>query len=562
LFVVTISASTAAAAADLPADYYPLLGKGVARVEERLASESGADLRTLESVPGWRHFPSALLVAAVLYSRPYPANARCDDVRLKALTHQIGDLLAREHAAGRYTTRLDHHRDTYMWLEAYRLLERDLDTERRGRWREALLGLLRELAGQVAEKQDYPAYHAPFISTSPNHYALWSSTVHLGGKVLAKPEWEQLGARVLHRFATEEQDPDGYWGELTRAGPTTGYDYVTATGLALYYEHSPDPAALAALRRSTDFHKFFTWPDGTPVETINDRNRYWPVSAWGHFGFSHFPDGRRYAEFLTSFLKTDHLDLEALGRLAQDALYFHGGPTSPIPQDQARMHHQLRVPAGIRRNAPWTTCLSAIVAPSTSSRWFLDRQGHLSVFHDKLGLIITGANSKDQPELATFTEPFRGRIVRVPISSRLKMTDEGDRLGLGLESFFAVIEVKPASGSRLDVSFAITASSRMAGARLHLQLVLKPGERLTTAADRDVVVSDQPIRWSAVEVGSSISHRGWTLRLDPGAELTWPVFPFNPYRNGPETDLDHAVATLAYPLQGSQTITIAVEARP
>jgi|SRR5438128_1027377 len=82
----------------------------------------------------------------------------------------------------------------------------------------------------------------------------------------------------VQETSTEEQAPDGYWGEWSRNGPTTGYDYLTMAGVALYYERSHDPTALEALRRSTDFHKFFTWPDGTPVETSNDRNRYWGVS--------------------------------------------------------------------------------------------------------------------------------------------------------------------------------------------------------------------------------------------------------------------------------------------
>jgi hypothetical protein len=334
---------------------------------------------------------------------------------------------------------------------------------------------------------------------------------------------------------------------------------VTVTGVALYYEHSKDPAALQALRRSTEFHTFFTWPDGSPVETINDRNRYWSVSAWGHFGFSHFPVGRRYAEFLTSYLEADRLDLESLGRLAQDVLYYHEGPSSPIPQDQEHMHHRLRVPAGIRRDKPWTTCLSGIVAPYTSSQWFLDRQGHLSVFHDRLGLILTGANSKHQPELATFSERDSGRVVHVPISSELIMTDEGDRLGLALENYFAAIETKPPSRNRLEVRFSITPKDRMADAKLHLQLVLKPGERIETAAGQGTVVGKEPIRWKSDALGAWIRHSGWTLNLVPGAELTWPIFPYNPYRAAPETDLDHAVATLTYPLTGKQTIALAIE---
>src|SRR5262249_46534663 len=78
----------------------------------------------------------------------------------------------------------------------------------------------------------------------------------------------------------------------------------------------------------TTFHKYFTWPDGTPVETINGRNRHWGVSPWGHFGFSHWPDGRGYAEFLASWFATGKLDSKTIGRIAQSALYYHEGPTN------------------------------------------------------------------------------------------------------------------------------------------------------------------------------------------------------------------------------------------
>ena len=393
---------------------FSLLTAGIDRVAQRLEAEPNVNLAALESTAGWKHFPSALLVSAVLYTHQHPSNLRKGDAKIIALAHRIGDLLASEHAQGRYNSRLDHHRDTYMWLEAYRLLELGLGDERRARWSAALLDLIAKLADDVAAKQDYPLYQSPFISTSPNHYALWAKTVYLGGKVFQKEAWDRLAERVMHRFAAEEQATDGYWGEWSSNGPTTGYDYLTMAGVALYYEHSRDPAALAALRRSTDFHKFFTYPDGTPVETINDRNRYWGVSSWGHFGFSHFPDGRRYGEFLTGFLAAKELDLESLGRLAQNALYFHEGPTAPIPQDQPRYYHQMSVPAGIRKNGPWVTCLSGLIGTPTTSRWYFDRQGHLSVFHEKLGLIITGANSKNQQELATFTEKIGDRVVHVP----------------------------------------------------------------------------------------------------------------------------------------------------
>lgn len=352
--------TSTSAAVELPARYFRLLESGMAQVERRLAAEPDADLQRLEAKPGWRHFPSAILVAAVLYAKSHPANERQSDTKMLSLAQKIGDRLATEQENGYYATRLDHHRDTYMWLEAYRLLERELGEERRARWRQALLDNLTPLAAEVAKRQDYPWYQSPFIGTSPNHYSLWSSTLHLGGRIFGNQEWEDLGARIMHRFAAEEQTPDGYWGEHSRFGPTTGYDYLTTTGVALYWEHSQDSKALEALRRSTDFHKHYTYPDGIPVETINDRNRHWGVYMWGHFGFSHFPDGRRYAEFLTSFYSEARMDLESLGRMAQSALYFHEGPVAPIPQDQLRYAHQMSVPAGIRKSGPWVVCLSGL----------------------------------------------------------------------------------------------------------------------------------------------------------------------------------------------------------
>ncbi len=73
------------------------------------------------------------------------------------------------------------------------------------------------------------------------------------------------------------------------------------------------------------------------------------------------------------------------------------------------------------------------------------------------------------------------------------------------------------------------------------------------------MLGEETIRWRAEEVGNWIQHRGWRLRLPPGARVTWPVYPFNPYRNGPETELSHAVGTVSLTLTGKQQLVLAVE---
>ena len=364
----------------------------------------------------------------------------------------------------------------------------------------------------------------------------------------------KLSTKVLHRFCVEEQTVDGYWGEHSQAGPTTGYDYLTVTQIALYWEYSKDPEALKALRRSTDFHKYFTYPDGTPVETINDRNRHWGVSMWGQFGFSHFPDGRRYAAFLTSFspyggdTKSYGGDIQSLGRIAQNALYYHEGKTAPIPQDQPNYSHAMKVP-GIRKTGPWVVSLSGIIAPPvTLNNFFLDRQGNLSVFNKKTGLIISGANSKRQPELATFTEVIGKDSIHMPVSSVLQMNGNPDSLALGYNTFFALLEVPKPSEKQLKFRFSTTYKWGDAVSGMNLQLVLKTGQTLETGTGQKITLGKEKIELGDKELGGLIRHNGWTLHPS-GMRFTWPVYPFNPYKDKPETELEQAIGTLSIPLK-------------
>jgi len=129
---------------------------------------------------------------------------------------------------------------------------------------------------------------------------------------------------------------------------------------------------------------------------INDRNRYWGVSAWGQFAFTNFPDGRRYAEFLTGFFSPNALTIDELGRLAQERTYYHPGPMEPIPQDMAAYLSQHDC-SGRAYGRPGRGLSASQVSSAprlSTTSFYLDRQGNLSVYRTGLGLIISGANSK------------------------------------------------------------------------------------------------------------------------------------------------------------------------
>jgi hypothetical protein len=86
-------------------------------------------------------------------------------------------------------------------------------------------------------------------------------------------------------------------------------------------------------------------------------------------------------------------------------------------------------------------------------------------------------------------------------------------------------------------------------AQLVLQLCLKSGEPLETATGARFVLGAERLDLGPEAFGDWILHHGWRLRLDPSAQLAWPVYPYNPYRNAPETSLAHAVGTLSVPLR-------------
>src|SRR6185369_14495248 len=139
------------------------------------------------------------------------------------------------------------------------------------------------------------------------------------------------------------------------------------------------------------------------------------------------------------------------------------------------------VPAVMRKSSGWTTCVSGIVSTRAQiNQFYLDRQGHISVFHENLGLIVTGANSKRQPELGTFSERFDDVVNALPLSSRLDTSSSGDRLALSYNTFFADIRMHPATTQTFAFDVSITPRSRGTSRQIALQLYLKPGQFLET----------------------------------------------------------------------------------
>ena len=158
------------------------------------------------------------------------------------------------------------------------------------------------------------------------------------------------------------------------------------------------------------------------------------------------------------------------------------------------------------------------------------------------------AETKERIDFPWYHSPFIGTYI--PITSRLQMKAEKDRLSLAYNTFFADLYVHAPLATELVFRFAITGKGTPSeDPKLTLQLCLKSGENLETGAGRRMVIGQERIEISGEDLGGWIRHHGWTLTVDPSARLVWPVFPHNPYANGPEKSLEHAVGALSIPLR-------------
>ena len=436
------------------------------------------------------------------------------------------------------------------WLRAFQMIRSAMPTARRTRWEQALLlgynGISRE-------------EHTATLHNIPTHHAMG---LYFAGKIFDRPEWCRQGAEFLHRVVNI-QSPDGYWSE--HSGPLILYDKVYIEALGLYYAVSHDESVLAPLRRSAIYHSYFTYPDGTDVETVDERNPYLGKIRVPNVGFTFSPEGRGYL-------------LREIGHLkgpipADDAasLLLWGQEGDAV--DVASGNFDYTLPSGgarILRQGPWCLVISAFTAPLIQRRWIQDRQNFVSVFHDGNGLIVGGGNTKMQPRWSNFTRgdvrllalkpgdrdpnfiPPPG-LQHVPTSAHLLTNGQ---LGLSLLYGTAQGEITLQIVNDRQVDYTVSGDPSLAA---HFTILPHLGANIATAAGLDETLSATPFDWHP---GAWLEQAGVRFLLPFDVEARWPVLPHNPYTIDGHAEADEGRIVLDFPAAGQHTIAIEVPSNP
>ncbi len=430
------------------------------------------------------------------------------------------------------------------WLRAFEIIHNAMPPERRAKWEKAFaLGY-----NGISNEERTATYH-----NMPTHNAMG---LYDAGKIFNHPEWCAQSAAYLHHVVGL-QNPDGYWSE--HSGPLIQYNTVYVEALGLYYAFSHDDSVLSALRRAAIYHSYFTYPDGTEVETVDERNPYSAKIHVPNVGFTYSAEGRGYLMRQIGHLRGPIPADDAAGLL----LWGEEGEAV----DVASGDFDYTLPSGgarIVRRGPWFVVFSAFTAPVAPRRWIQDRQNFVSVFHDGIGLIAGGGNTKLQSRWSNFTLgdirllshkpgdedpnfiPPAG-LQHVPDSARLL---RGEKLGVTLTYGKAQgeIAVKIVNGGRLE--YIVSGDPKLAA---HFTILPQLGKSVSTAAGNHMLLTPTPFDWHP---GAWFELAGVRFLLPSGVTALWPVLPHDPYTKDGHAGTAEGRIVLDFPVAEQHTIVI------
>jgi hypothetical protein len=440
------------------------------------------------------------------------------------------------------------------WLETYALLKDRLDADRRARWEKGLSLMVEGTHQQILGKRNPRLFSGIFRNDEViwgwgnfevNSLSIWDGlNVFRAGQLFDHKDWQQNGQRMIHS-SLETLDPASFfWPEFGGPSPSQQLEYLQAIGL--YYEFSGDLAVVPYLERGLEFQIKYVYPDGSLVETVDGRARYSPEPPFdGHFVFSQLEEGRRFAKFLVAHLSRRGTVLPFNSSLLRNLRYYHEGDEAKLPIEKKSYNLGSGSKAVVRRKGPWFYALSGFTAPTTRNRWGLDRQNFVSIWHEGVGLIIGGGNSKGQSEWSNFIFPRSGRLSYVPSSGEVRE----NQLTLTYEDKKASLEVSPGSKTELKLKAALLDPSSAATGQLMLHL--KAGNTCKTAAGGVLSLSDRPIEIRAEDAGGWVEFEGWRINLPAGSKINFPSYPFDPDARDTRAPLSQARGILSYPLNST-----------
>ena len=410
----------------------------------------------------------------------------------------------------------------------------------------------RAVAGAVA------VLHARFVAkygTTPREFVGNHDTWHgllffRAGHFFQRAEWVSYARDFFARCVLPFQSADGYWPE--GHGIVVGYSLVTAEAVSLYAELSGDAAAHAAIGRFLGFYEFFSFPDGTTAVAVDVRMRY------SRMPFMFLPPG---------FLGSAAGRLLVLARLEAARRYFQAAGVhdngaqsftffgsfaeyvfKPEAPSESEVRPPATLPAARLAQGPWHAYLGWQVTPEHPSRFVLDSQNFIEVWHRAAGYLVGTGGSKFMPRFSTLRRTDEGRAYLPDRAGVVRRLADEAAVTFG----FGPDEIEVSLGVRQGMcrmGAQLTRAAVAAHYEAALILAFQPGETVTL--DGESLKLDPTVLVHCNGGGRPVRQmhwRGLTWQLPAGTVLDYPLVPHNSYtQDGLPAPADY-VGRLSFPV--------------
>ena len=450
------------------------------------------------------------------------------------------------------------------WIRAYALVGEALAEPAKTRWEEGF----RRGFNRIRDRAD---------SNVGNMTAHNMMAMYIAGICFENEDWKSAAAGYLRRVV-EEQEEGGYWSE--HCGPLIGYNAVYVELLGLYYYFSQDAVVLEALKKAAAFHADVLLPDGTSNVGVDERQLYHNRVHIGNVGFTWSDEGRGYIGEQVWRSTGGGSQLVDADYAANMLLYAGNGPASPLSSTADESTTVIStVNSATKRIKPWQFTFTAFPCRPPRIRWVQDRQNLIDVYHDDLGLVAGGGNTKLQPLWSTFAvgdtdllkhtlgdedpdlvpdidllwTPDLGSINLEPRALRmaLKYGPEDLNRQIGHGPYRVRAEVG-------DDVHTLTLSFRAPIGRnacAHLPLLYR-GDQLVCTDGRRVALTEKPIDLGAADIGGYFVYEGLKISFASLMRLRWPVLPHNPYKFDGSAELESGKLVVVMPFDDTDSYTI------
>lgn len=392
----------------------------------------------------------------------------------------------------------------FHWLQTFDLMTGYLDQDTLVSWKEGLT-----LA--------YDGINRGLQSLHIHNIPVWDSTaIYRAGVLFNREDYKEIADKMINK-TVETQHPDGFWPE--HLGPTLSYNGVYIYALGVYKFYGGSVKVDSALQRSFAMQKASVYPDGSLVETADGRVKYdGSVRTSDLIGYLELEGGLEYVNFmLDQAVKSD----QVLGSQAVNLLrYVEQLPETECSEDAPLTDSsELKLCHGniqVLRKAGWQVNLSSYTAPITDSRWGMDRQSFVSVWHKGKGLLIGGGNNKYNPQWGTFCIQKGDQTLYVP--DKGEKDPDNDRIKLHYEDISCQVKILKVSENEIVLEFGYESTGKADNVQIGLPL------RFSC----DTKENDYSMKQR--DSGSSVCFRGYEISFTNSFySLKWPVEPFNPY---------------------------------